>query len=242
MTTTFACAALVAALLGAGLDVKGRAATDEVASQPTRWLPRPGLVWQYQLSGRIDTTVQADVFDLDGFSADPLVITRLRDLGARTVCYIEGGAWEANAPDANNFPAAVLGEYESQSPGYRWLDVRAISLLQPLMAARADLCKAKGFDGIEWDDVTGYRARSGFPLTPDDQLAYNRMLARLSHDRGLAVGLKNDIEQVAGLVTDFDFAVNESCIEFAECDRVLPFVSAGKAVFHVEYQGAPADL
>lgn len=35
--------------------------------------------------------------------------------------------------------------------------------------------------------------------------------------------------------SDFDFAVNEECFRYDECDALEPFVTAGKAVFHVEY-------
>jgi hypothetical protein len=65
------------------------------------------------------------------------------------------------------------------------------------------------------------------------------MIAKLAHDRGMAVGLKNDLDQIPQLLGDFDFAVNEQCAEFDECARLKPFISAGKAVFHVEYNLPP---
>jgi hypothetical protein len=120
--------------------------------------------------------------------------------------------------------------------GEAWLDVRRLDVLEPIMAARLDLCRAKGFDAVDPDDVDGYRHDTGFPLTPEDQLRFNRMIARLAHERSLGVGLKNDLEQVGQLVGDFDFAVNESCVDQGECELLRPFVEAGKAVLHVEYE------
>ena len=35
---------------------------------------------------------------------------------------------------------------------------------------------------------------------------------------------------------DFDFAVNEQCAQYGECADLTPFIEAGKAVFHVEYE------
>jgi hypothetical protein len=52
---------------------------------------------------------------------------------------------------------------------------------------------------------------------------------------GLSIGLKNDLEQVSALVADFDWALNEECILWDECQVLAPFISANKAVFHVEY-------
>jgi len=33
----------------------------------------------------------------------------------------------------------------------------------------------------------------------------------------------------------FDWALNEECLSYDECDLLKPFLEAGKAVFHVEY-------
>jgi len=105
-----------------------------------------------------------------------------------------------------------------------------------------DLCKSKGFDAIEPDNVDGYTNSTGFSLTASDQLAYNKMLADLAHSRGLSVGLKNDIDQVSALVGYFDWALNEQCFQYNECDPLKAFVSANKAVFEVEYSLATSKF
>jgi hypothetical protein len=129
----------------------------------------------------------------------------------------------------------VLGSALDGWPGERWLDVRRTDLLRPIMAARMDTCRSKGFDAVEPDNVDGYANKSGFPLTAADQLTYNRMLAELAHERGLAIGLKNDLDQVDALHSHFDFAVNEECAAYDECDLLVPFLRSGKPVFHAEY-------
>ncbi len=98
-----------------------------------------------------------------------------------------------------------------------------------------DACKAKGFDGVDPDNVDGYSNATGFAINAADQLAYDRMLAQLAHARGLAVGLKNDVDQVASLAPSFDYAVNEECAQYSECALERPFIAADKPVFHVEY-------
>ena len=72
-------------------------------------------------------------------------------------------------------------------------------------------------------------------MTTADQLAFNRNLASSAHAKGLSVGLKNDLEQVPNLVAEFDWALNEQCFEFSECNALRPFLDARKAVFNVEY-------
>ncbi|WP_405981002.1 endo alpha-1,4 polygalactosaminidase [Streptomyces sp. NBC_00158] len=200
-----------------------------------RWQPRPGTPWQWQLTGKLDTSVDVPVYDVDGFTTTKEEVAKLRQDGRRTICYVSTGAWEDFRPDAGDFPDALLGKGNGWD-GERWLDVRRAGELEPLMAKRFDMCRDKGFDAVEPDNMDAYRNDSGFPLTAEHQLAYNRLIARLAHDRGMAVGLKNDLDQIPQLVGDYDFAVNEQCAEYDECDTLTPFIKAGKAVFHAEYK------
>ncbi|MGW7416102.1 endo alpha-1,4 polygalactosaminidase [Streptomyces sp. NPDC054863] len=200
-----------------------------------RWQPRPGLAWQWQLSGKLDLSVDVPVYDVDGHTTSAEDVAALHAEGRKVICYLSTGAWEEFRPDAARFPTEVLGDGNGWK-GERWLDVRRTDVLEPLMAARMDMCRDKGFDAVEPDNMDGHLNGTGFPLTAADQLRYNRLIARLAHDRGMAVGLKNDLEQIPELVPDFDFAVNEQCAEFHECARLTPFIEAGKAVFHVEYE------
>jgi hypothetical protein len=178
---------------------------------------------------------------VDLYTTSAAQVAALHAAGRRVICYVNVGAWEDFRPDKGAFPASVLGSSNGW-PGERWLDVRRLDVLLPIMAARLDLCRQKGFDAVEPDNVDGYDNDSGFAISGEQQLAYNRAIARLAHERGLSVGLKNDLEQVPALVGDFDFAVNEQCAEFDECDALTPFVSAGKAAFTVEYSGSTASF
>jgi Glycoside-hydrolase family GH114 len=103
------------------------------------------------------------------------------------------------------------------------------------VVGQLDLARERNCDGVEPDTVDGFANDTGFDLSAADQLAFNRFLAAEAHERDLAVGLKNDMDQVAELARDFDFAVNEQCHEFAECEALMPFVDAGKPVFKAEY-------
>ncbi|MET9466284.1 endo alpha-1,4 polygalactosaminidase [Streptomyces sp. NPDC006544] len=199
------------------------------------WRPAPGVGWQWQLTGKLDTSVKAAVYDVDGFTTTKEQVAELKRAGRRTICYLSTGAWEDFRPDAGAFPPELRGKGNGWE-GERWLDVRRLAELEPLIAKRFDMCRDKGFDAVEPDNMDGYQNESGFPLTADDQLKYNRLIAKLAHDRGLSVGLKNDLDQVPELVGEFDFAVNEQCMQYDECEKVAPFVKAGKAVFHVEYE------
>ncbi|MDX2544695.1 endo alpha-1,4 polygalactosaminidase [Streptomyces sp. WI04-05B] len=228
--------AVLAGLLTGCVAAPGRTPdrTPDEHLSAARWQPRPGTAWQWQLSGRVDTRVAVPVYDIDGFENSAAVVRRLHRSGRKVICYLNAGAWESFRPDRGAFPASVLGRSDGWR-GERWLDIRRRSVLRPIMAARLDMCRAKGFDAVEPDLLDGYTNDTGFPLTAAHQLAYNRMIAGLAHERGMAVGLKNDLEQIPELVGDFDFAVNEQCAEYDECSSLSPFVKADKAVFHVEY-------
>lgn len=207
------------------------------------WRPPSGLTWQWHLSEPpVDTSVDAQVYDIDLFDNESSVIDDLHAQGRKVICYISVGSWEDWRPDADQFPSVVLGnDYEGWT-GEKWLDIRRIDLLAPIMRIRLDLCKAKGFDGFEPDNIEIYDNTTGFPLTYADQLAYARWLADEAHARGLAIGLKNAPEMVADSLSFFDFAITEDCFYNGWCGQMLPFITAGKPVFAAEYTDTGVDF
>ncbi len=201
--------------------------------------PTVETTWQWQLqpdsSGELNTGYSVEVYDLDLFDVPDSVIEELHAAGRKVVCYFSAGSFEDFREDAEAFLPSDLGEPLEGFSDERWLDIRSANV-QGIMLERLDLAAARGCDGVEPDNVDGFLNDPGFPLTAADQLAFNRFIANQSHARGLAVGLKNDLDQIAELVEYFDFAVNEQCHEFDECDALQPFIAAGKPVFNAEYE------
>jgi hypothetical protein len=208
--------------------------TDASTTPPQIWHPAPRTSWQWQLTGTIDTSFDVAMYDIDLFDAPQSVIDGLHAAGRIVICYFSAGSYENWRPDIADFPSAALGNALDGWPGERWLDIRN-SGVRAVMRARLDLAVSKRCDGVEPDNVDGYSNSTGFSLTAADQINYNRFLAQEAHARSLSVGLKNDPDQVATLVGDFDWELDEECLQFSECGMFAPFINAGKAVFHVEY-------
>jgi endo-alpha-1,4-polygalactosaminidase (GH114 family) len=160
----------------------------------------------------------------------------------KIICYISVGSWEDWRPDKDQFPIDVLGKDYEGWPGERWLDIRQINRLAPIMRARLDLCAAKGFDGVEPDNIEIHDNDTGFPLTYANQLAYARWLADEAHDRGLAIGIKNAPDMVADSLSFFDFAITEDAFYYDWIGEILPFIDAGKPVFAAEYTDMNLDF
>jgi hypothetical protein len=200
------------------------------------WTPPLVTSWQWQLASlpSVAQLISVQMYDVDGFDATSSVVSGMHTANIHAVCYIDAGTWEDWRPDAGSFPSSVLGNTNGW-PGEKWLDVRQISILGPIMLARFQMCKDKGFDAVEPDNVDGYSNSTGFPLSAQDQITYNEWIATTVHSLGLSVALKNDTDQVSQLVSHFDFMIDEQCFEFSECDTLLPFINANKAVFEVEY-------
>jgi hypothetical protein len=214
--------------------------SDTGGSDDNRYQPPAGVSWQWQLSGTVNPAHDARIYDIDLFDTSPELIRALQAEGRRVICYFSAGSYENWRADADQFPQEVLGSSLEGWPGERWLDIRSAEVAA-IMQARLDLAAEKGCDGVEPDNVDGYANDSGFDLGYGDQLAYNRLLATEAHARGLAIGLKNDLDQVDDLVDDFDFAVNEQCFQYGECDLLTPFIDQGKAVLQAEYQQVYVD-
>jgi hypothetical protein len=206
------------------------------------WQPGTRTPWQWQLTTPVATSVDVPVYDIDLFDNDASVVAALHAEGRRVICYMSVGSWENWRPDASKFPESVKGPTIPDWPDERWLDIRQLNVVGPIIEARFDLCKARGFDAIEPDWIDNYVQKTGFPISYADQITYNTFLANAAHARGLSIGLKNDLYQVADLLPIFDWALNEQCFEFAECDTLRPFVAAGKAVFQVEYNLDPTQF
>lgn len=208
----------------------------------TWWQPVPGTSWQIQYKGTLDTSLDVQVYDIDLVDTPQSVIDALHADGRKVICYFSAGSWENWRSDAGDFPTSVLGNPLEDWPDEKWLDIRQVDLLAPIMRARLDLAVSKHCDGVDPDNVDGYANDTGFPLTADDQLTYNRFLSAEAHARGLAIGLKNDLGQISDLLADFDWALNEECFSYNECNLLTPFIQANKPVFGVEYDLDTADF
>ena len=205
------------------------------------WQPKPGTTWHWQLTGRIDTSFDVDMYDIDLFDVPKSTIEELQKDGKVVICYFSAGSFEPWRQDARDFPEAVLADKMKYWNEW-WLDIRYLDELMPIMTKRMDLAVAKGCDGVEPDNVDAYSNPTGRPLTAEDQLRYNKMLATEAHKRGLSIGLKNNVDQVVELEPYFDWALNEECLSYNECEKLLPFIRAGKAVFGVLYEHRADDF
>jgi hypothetical protein len=204
------------------------------------WQPTPGTSWQIQIMEAIDTSYNVDVYDIDLFDASTATIDELHAQGKKVICYFSAGSYESWRPDAGQYPESVKGKSNGWA-GEKWLDIRQIDILSKVIEPRLDDARAKGCDGVDPDNMDGYANNTGFPLTYQDQIAFNVWVAELAHGKGLSVGLKNDLDQIEDLVDHYDWAVNEQCVQYGECELLLPFIDSDKAVFGIEYEGNPED-
>ena len=104
------------------------------------------------------------------------------------------------------------------------------------MQQRLDSAKQKGCDAVDPDNMDAYQnGGGGFDLTTADAVNYIQFIASEAHSRGMACGLKNALSIVPKVVHDVDFAVNEQCVQYQECNDLLPFTNNNKPVFGIEY-------
>jgi hypothetical protein len=209
----------------------------------SRWRPPAGTTFSIILSVAPTTvTTPARVIDFDLFDIKGSTVRALKHGGKRALCYFSAGSWENWRPDKNAFPKSVLGKPLDGWPGERWLDIRKLDLLAAPLRARLDLCKQKGFDGVDPDNVDGFNADTGFPLTKVHAINYLRFLASEAHARGLAIGLKNATEIAPTLLPVMDFAVTEDCFKQGWCQVSQNFIARNKPVFAIEYTDNHIDF
>lgn len=206
----------------------------EARAGATRWTPPAKLTWYWQLTGNVDNGEPVAAYDIDGFENSAAEVAALHAQGKHVICYIDVGTAENFRPDYSEFPRSVLGRSNGW-PGERWIDIRQLSIIEPIMTRRFEMCREKGFDAVEPDNIEAYANKSGFPITAQDQLTYNEWVAEEVHSLGLAVLQKNDGEQTPELEPYFDGALSEQCNQYHECADFDLYLEAGKPVLNAEY-------
>jgi len=209
-----------------------------ITTSPVNWVewykPEVNTSWQIQLQGDVSTSYAATIYDIDLFDSSESLIESLKNSGKKVICYFSAGSFEDWREDRERFPDEALGNNLDGWPGEKWLDIRNKNL-KSIMLSRLDLAVQKGCDGVDPDNMDGYTNDTGFNIDAAEQLTYNKFIANEAHKRGLTVGLKNDIDQIAELEPFFDFSVNEQCHIYNECESMLPFIVANKPVLNLEY-------
>jgi hypothetical protein len=206
-------------------------------SNPSWWRPHAGLTWQWQLSEPVSDPIDVDVYDID-WEVEASVVEDLHARGIKVICYVSVGSWEDFRPDADAFPESVIGNDYDGWPGERYVDIRSAALRE-VLEARFDVCREKGFDAIEPDnmDVFELGDESGFPLTQEDGVEFALWLAEQAHARGLGIGQKNAAGITAEIVDHYDWALTESCFSDGNwCGDVSAYEAADKPVFMCEYE------
>jgi hypothetical protein len=69
----------------------------------------PGMSGQWQLTGKVDVDVEAQVFDVDLFNTDASIVSALHARGRTVICYLDAGAWEPSGPTRASFPPPSEG-------------------------------------------------------------------------------------------------------------------------------------
>lgn len=220
------------------------------------------MTWDWQLSNANGGLVwhDVDMFDIDGFDNTAQTVAAIHARSGPTlaseqaICYLDMGGWEEYRPDAAQWPAAAIGDVQVGWPQERWVDVRQLQALEPVIDARLEMCAAKGFDGVEIDNIDAWdpEGQSGFPLTAADAEPWLASMADEAHSLGMFVLWKNDPYLASWGVSYFDGAISEQCYQYQECTPaqnagsngcgtdscgVALFQSAGKWVGEVEYGG-----
>jgi endo-alpha-1,4-polygalactosaminidase (GH114 family) len=235
-------------------DASGAHSDDAGTSQPAAdaavstgsglWKPAPSTTWQWDLGGKLSQfNVAADVFDIDGFENGAAEVAKLHSLGKKVICYISVGTYEPGRPDAKDFPKEALGKYWPEWDE-TYIDIRS-EAVRAIMKKRLDMCKTKGFDGIEPDNMDmfeGGASETGFPLTEADGVAYAKWLAAEAHARGMSIGQKNAASITASIETAYDWALTEDCYVDGWCDDLKRYPSNGKALFMCEYTDRGVDF
>ncbi|HIP21040.1 MAG TPA: endo alpha-1,4 polygalactosaminidase [Sulfurimonas sp.] len=187
------------------------------------------------------TKLNVKVIDVDAFWTTKESIDAWHNDGIHVIAYLSVGTVEETRDDAEDFPEALIGNVYPNFPEERFLDIRDIEALKPIMIKRLDMIKEKGFDSIEPDNIDLYvwdlndANKTGFNLKEEDTRKYMDFLIVEAHKRGLSIGQKNTTDLSLEYVDKFDWALVESAFKFGFADEVKIYTDKNKPVFATEY-------
>ncbi len=197
----------------------------DATGHPMRWDWQIGRVAPLERTGRR----AVDIYDIDGFLTTAAELRALHTTWQaatlphpRAFCYLDL-AWEEYRPDGTpgqgRFPARTLGNVYYGFPQERWLDVRQLDALKPLIERRIRMCAAKGFDAVELDDIDSFDPprTTGFQLTPGDWQNFLAFTDNAVHRSGMAVLWKNSPLLAWWGRRYADGAVVEECYAYGPC-------------------------
>ncbi|KAJ5549978.1 CAZyme family GH114 [Penicillium sp. DV-2018c] len=230
--------------LGAGTTEKKllkRDTTSTTTGDAAIWQPAAGVKWQIQLVDAVeDTSVDADIWDIDLFDNTAETISTLQGKGHKVICYFSAGTYEDWRSDKDKFDPADFGSDMDEWPGERWLNIKSDNV-RSVMSSRLDMAKEKGCDGVDPDNIDAYGNENGLGLSEADSIDFLTFLAEQSHSRGMSIGLKNGGDIIGSVIDKMQWSVNEQCAQYDECDVYAAFTEVNKPVFHIEYSDVTID-
>ncbi|KAK6615411.1 endo alpha-1,4 polygalactosaminidase precursor [Botrytis cinerea] len=206
------------------------------------WTPNLNAsnTWNIELLAALDPAniyANTTIYDIDLFLAantTPPIIRTLHSQSHKVICYFSAGTIETYRPDTNRFLPSDYGKQLPDWPNEYWANISSPNV-RSIMQTRLDLAVNQSCDAVDPDNVDGYSNDNGLKLTEDDSIDYMQWLAAEAHGRGLGIGLKNAGEIIDRVLDNVQFAVNEQCVQYQECDTWQAFIDNGKPVFNIEY-------
>jgi hypothetical protein len=235
---------MLAALIGCG-ESRGNILTIADSGTPGGgamdggvWQPSARTTWQIQLTGTLDTSIEARLYIVDFQDLSAATLAELHAAGREVACYLSAGTFETWRGDAANFPAAAIGNPLADYPQEYWLDIRD-STVQTLMLARVNRARNLGCDAIELSNLSNGGQDTGFAaLTSADYASYGQAMARAVSAQGMSVGLDGAEELLGQLLLVFDWGAATGCFSVDGCQAWSPMLAANKPVLLVEFGDA----
>lgn len=139
-----------------------------LAADPAIKLPPSGaLSWDWQIGAGSDAnlTIPSGValIDVDMFDISAAKVAQMKAMGLYVVAYVNAGSYQPGYPDSDQYPEYLKIMADPEWPGEYFLDVRDVfkpnSRLAVILNNRFQLCKDKGFDAVEPDNLRTMKPR-----------------------------------------------------------------------------------
>jgi hypothetical protein len=184
------------------------------------------------------TSKNVELYVVELFLTNPE--SRVEKVGSdetKVICKMSAGAYDVDIErnfqiEDHPYPEIAVGKIRDDNRTY-WVDINSDEV-QIIMRERIKIASNIGCDGVLFTEVSSWKEDTGFEITEDEQIIYNRFLSGKAHENNLFAGFSDIEDQIYSHTLFADLIFSNNCYQDENCIKYEDFSEIG-AVLNLEY-------
>jgi hypothetical protein len=198
---------------------------------PVPFEPKSNSSWHIEIKNKELAEKEVDLYIIDLLSGEPQTKVNTVAVGdTKVVCKLSAGTYDSQIerlyPVENHpYPEVAVGNIQTNGSTY-WVDITS-DYVREIMKGRIEFASRVGCDGILFTEVSSYDQNTGFQITEDDQIEFNRYLSGKAHEFGVFAGFSDIEAQIYSHSQFADLVFVQNCFQRGTCKKYEDFSENG---------------